>query len=73
MGDADHSGTDPNEAYEVGHMPAREYDMPPEWWTIFCNGIPVHHCAPSRRDLADRYATNADYRPSLIRTKLHNR
>jgi hypothetical protein len=54
-------------------MPAREYDMPPEWWTIFCNGIPVHHCAPSRRDLADPYATNADYRPSLIRTKLHNR
>jgi hypothetical protein len=57
-------GQDPNEAYEVGHMP--------DWWTIFCNGIPVHHCAPDRRDLAERYATDPGYRLSLVTTKLHD-
>jgi hypothetical protein len=54
-------------------MPAREHDLPPDWWTVFCNGIPVRHCAPDRRDLAERYATDPDYRLSLIRTKLHDR
>ena len=45
-------GQDPNEAYDIGHLPAREHDLPPDWRTVFCNGIPVHHCSPSRRDLA---------------------
>jgi hypothetical protein len=66
-------GQDPNEAYDVGHMPAREHDIPPDWWTIFCNGIPVHHYSPSRRDLADRCATDADYRLSLGIKRLHDR
>ena len=66
-------GQDPNEAYEIDHMPAREHDLPPDWWTIFCNGIPVHHCAPGRRDLAERYATDPEYRLSLVTTKLHDR
>jgi hypothetical protein len=65
-------GQDPNEAYEIDHMPAREHDLPPDWWTVFCNGIPVRHCAPDRHDLAERYA-NPDYRLSLIRTKWHDR
>ena len=62
-------GQDPNEAYDIRHMPAREHGLPPDWWTVFCNG----HCAPNRRDLAERYATNPDYRLSLIRTKLQDR
>jgi hypothetical protein len=66
-------GQDPNEAYDIGHMPAREHDLPPDWWTVFCNGIPVRHCAPDRRDLAERYASDPDYRLSLITTKLHDR
>jgi hypothetical protein len=56
-------GQYPNEAYEIGHLPAREHDLPPDWWTVFCNGIPVRHCAPDRRDLAERYATDPDYEP----------
>jgi hypothetical protein len=71
-------GQDPNEAYEVGrlevgHLPEREHDLPPDWWTVFCNGIPVRHCAPGRRDLAERYATDPGYRLSLVTTKLHDR
>ena len=66
-------GQDPNEAYEIGHLPAREHDLSPDWWTVFCHGIPVRHCAPDRRDLAERYATDPDYRLSLVTTKLHNR
>jgi integrase len=42
-------------------LPPREHDIPPDWWTVFCNGIPVRHCAPSRRDLAERYATDPEY------------
>ena len=37
-------GQDPNEAYDVGHLPEREHNLPPDWWTVFCNGIPVRHC-----------------------------
>jgi hypothetical protein len=50
----------------------REHDLPPNWWTIFGNGIPVYHCAPGR-DLAERHASDPDYRLSLIATKLHDR
>jgi hypothetical protein len=66
-------GQDPNEAYDVGHMSARQHDIPPDWWTIFCDGIPVHHRAPTRRDLAERYAADPGYRLSLVTTKLHDR
>jgi hypothetical protein len=63
-------GQDPNEAYDV--VPMAEHPRG-GWWTVFCNGIPVRHCAPDRRDLAERYATDPDYRLSLVTTKLHNR
>jgi hypothetical protein len=36
-------------------------------WTVTRNGIPVWYC--STRELAERYATDADYRASLIATK----
>jgi hypothetical protein len=48
-------------------VPMDEHPRGPRggWWTVTCNGIPVHHCAPNRRDLAERYATDPDYRMSL--------
>ena len=35
-----------------------------EWWTVTCYGIPVWHCAT--REAAEHYATDAEYRASLI-------
>jgi hypothetical protein len=57
---------DPNEACEIGHRPAREHDLPAEWWTVFCNAIPVHHFAPGCRDKAERYATDPADRLGLV-------
>ena len=54
-------GRDPNEAYDIGHMPAREHDLPPD------------HCAPDRHDLAERYASDPDYRLSLVTKFIHDR
>jgi hypothetical protein len=39
--------------------------------TVTCNGIPVWHCAT--REAAERYATDAEHRASLIVTKYHDR
>jgi hypothetical protein len=66
-------GQDPNEAYDV--IPMAEHPHGPRggWWTATCNGIPVYHFAPERRDIAERYATDPDYRLSLIAAKLHDR
>ena len=52
-----------NEAYEV--VPIEGW--PEGWWTITCNGIPVWHC-PTRAK-AERYATDPEYRASLVVTK----
>ena len=55
----------------------RSYDVvsstrwPQEWWTVTCNGIPVWHCAT--REKAERYATDPEYRASLIVTKYADR
>jgi hypothetical protein len=66
-------GQDPNEAYDVIPMP--EYPRGPRgvWWTATCNGIPVQHFAPERRDIAERHATDPEYRLSRISKKLHDR
>jgi hypothetical protein len=66
-------GHDPNEAYDV--IPMEEHPRGPRggWWTVTCNRIPVRHCAPDRRDLAERYATDPDYRLSLVTKFLHDR
>ncbi len=54
---------DPNEAYEV--VPMKEEPHGPRgWWTVLCNGIPVHHFGPSHKADADRYATDPEYRRS---------
>jgi hypothetical protein len=60
---------DPNEAYDVIPAPAH-YRMPPGWWTVTCNGIPVMHFSPGKRDLAERYATDPEYRQSLVTQKI---
>jgi hypothetical protein len=64
---------DPNEAYDVGHMPAVPHGLPPDWWTAFCNGIPVYHFAPDKRETAEHYATDPAYRLGLVTRFLHAR
>jgi hypothetical protein len=67
---ADH---DPNEAYEI--IPMDEHPRGPRggWWTVTCNGVPAYHFAPDRRDLAERYATDPNYREAQVVTKLWER
>jgi hypothetical protein len=43
------------------------------WWTVTCNGEPVRHFPAGKRDLAERYATDPEYRASLVVKKLHER
>ena len=57
---------DSNEAYEVVPANLRE-----GWWTATCNGIPVYHFSPNARAKADRYATDPEYRLSLLRRFIH--
>jgi hypothetical protein len=66
-------GRDPNEAYEI--IPTDEHRRGPRggWWTVTCNGIPVHHFGPDRRDVAERYATDPNYRLAQMKTKLWER
>ena len=66
-------GQDPNEAYDV--VPMKEDVGWPRggWWTVTCNGIPVYHFTPERRDGAERYASDPQYRLSLVTRKLHDR
>ena len=56
---------DPNEAYEVTHPPGNPHDIPADWWTVTCNGLPVKHFAPHREADARRYATDPAYRLQL--------
>jgi hypothetical protein len=64
------SGNDPNEAYEIIPAPAH-YRMPPGWLTVTANGIPVQHFGPAHRHLAERYATDPEYRQSRVIRKVH--
>ena len=57
----------PNEAYDVAPIEG----WPQGWWTITCNGIPVWH-APNRAK-AGRYATDPEYRASLVPIKYADR
>lgn len=60
-----------SETYTVGHLPPEPHGMPADWWTVFCNGTPVYHFAPDRKADAERYATDPEYRASLIKKKFH--
>jgi hypothetical protein len=62
-------GCDPNEAYEVVPLdPIRKDRDPHGWWTCLCNGIPVRFAAD--RSTLIRYASDPDYRASLITKKV---
>jgi hypothetical protein len=66
-------GNDPNEAYHVVPMAEHVHGSRGGWWTVTCNGIPVFHFAPRRREAAERYATDPAYRLAQIVTKHHDR
>ena len=59
-------GNDPNAAYDV--VPTQGW---PHGWTVTCNGIPVRHFVNKAN--AERYATDAEYRASLVVTKYADR
>jgi hypothetical protein len=63
----------PNEAYEVVPMEQEPHGPPADWWTVTCNGVPVHHFSPRRKADAERYATDPAYRLSLVTTFLHDK
>ena len=48
-------GNDPIEACDITVC-----DRPPDWWTVTYNAIPVHHFAPERRGLAERYQSDPE-------------
>jgi hypothetical protein len=52
---------------------AEEWPAPPRRavWTVTCNGIPVWHCPT--REKAERYATDREYRASLMPIKYADR
>lgn len=55
---------DPNEAYDI--VPMKEEPRGPSgWWTVTCNGIPVRHFGPDKRDTAERYATDPELRRQI--------
>jgi hypothetical protein len=57
---------DANAAYDV--VPSQDWLR---GWTVTCNGIPVRHFV--NKAVAERYATDAEYRASLIVTKYADR
>jgi hypothetical protein len=59
-------GNDSNAAYDV--VPSQDWL---QGWTVTCNGIPVRHYVSKGN--AERYATDAEYRASLIVTRYADR
>ena len=59
---------DPNEAYEVVPIAPGLHGPPHTWWTVKRNGIPVRHFPGKEK--ADRYATDPEYRASLVAEKV---
>ena len=58
---------DPNEAYEIVPLDPIRKD-PHGWWACTCNGIVVRIAAD--REILVRYATDPEYRASLITKKV---
>ena len=55
---------DPNEAYEVVPIALGPHGPPEGWWTVKRNGLAIRNF-PSR-EKADKYATDPEYRASLV-------
>jgi len=65
---------DPNEAYELTHPPGDPHDLPSDWWTVTCNGIPVRHFSPDRKAEAERYMVDPVWRAELAKSRMfHDR
>jgi hypothetical protein len=62
---------DPNEAYEVVPIEPGPHGPPEGWWTVKRNGIPVRHFPGKEK--AQRFATDPEYRASLITEKAWER
>jgi hypothetical protein len=58
---------DPNEAYVVVPTEPGPNGPPKGWWTVKRNGIAVRHFPGKEK--AQRYATDPEYRASLIARK----
>ena len=58
---------DPNEAPEVVPIEPGPHGPPEDWWTVKRNGLPVRHF--SGKEKAQRYATDPEYRASLVTLK----
>ena len=58
---------DPNEAYEVVPIESGPHGPREGWWTVKRNGLVVRHFPG--RDKADKYATDPEYRASLVTAK----
>ena len=57
---------DPNESYEVAIEPG-PHGPPEGWWTVKPNDLSVRHFPG--REKAERYATDPEYRASLVSVK----
>lgn len=57
---------DPNEAYEVTSVPEDLRGPPTDWWMVTCNGIRVRFYPPGAHALALRYASDPEYRKSVV-------
>lgn len=62
---------DPNEAYEVVPMRVEPHGPAAGWWTVTCNGIPVHHFVPAMFSGAERYCSDPEYRLSRETRYIH--
>jgi hypothetical protein len=60
---------DPNEAYAVINTPVGLRGPPVDWWMVTLRGEPVRFYSPDKRDLAERFATDPEYRHRLTNKK----
>ncbi|MDB5610270.1 MAG: hypothetical protein JWP25_7170 [Bradyrhizobium sp.] len=59
---------DPNEGYEVVLIEAGPHGSAEGWWTVMRNGKPVRNFPGKEK--AERFATDPEYRASLVTAKV---
>jgi hypothetical protein len=62
---------DPNEGYEAVPIEAGPQGPPKGLWTVRRNGMPVRHFPGKEK--AERFATDPEYRASLVTAKVWKR